>query len=180
MQVQLYWYNRAVQQYQTQKYVECQESCQSLRKTFGNKRKGLTSPGDWWWQSRVDVILSYVQKDQAKTDASITRLEERLQELQKQESCNVLDHATAFVQLHLHALRSPNAKPEEKMALLKSLPSSFQSKPAVVATLEALERVIASKGKVSASSPTDAANVLFDHGQCGEAAKLYKENLPAP
>ena len=128
----------------------------------------------------MDVILSYVQKDQAKTDASITRLEERLQELQKQESCNVLDHATAFAQLHSHDLRSPNAKPEEKMALLKSLPSSIQPKPAVVATLEALERVIASKGKVSASSPTDAANVLFDHGQCGEAAKLYKENLPAP
>ena len=180
LQVQLYWYNRAVQQYQTQKYVECQESCQSLRKTFGNKRKGLTSPADWWWQSRVDVILSYVQKDQSKADASIARLEERLQELQKQESCSVIDHATAFVQLHLHALRSPNAKHEEKKALLKSLPASMQSKPAVVATLEALDRVIASKGKVAASNPTDAANVLFDQGQYVEAAKLYEENLPTP
>jgi hypothetical protein len=180
LQVQLYWYNRAVQQYQTQKYVECQESCQSLRKTFGNKRKGLTSPADWWWQSRVDVLLAHVQKEQAKVDAGITRLEERWQELQKQESCNVIDHATAYIQLHLHALQHPKPSNEDKKALLKSLPASIQLKPAVVATLETLERAIGSKGKVSTSSPTDEANVMFNQAQYAEAAKLYEANLPSP
>lgn len=179
LQVKMYWYNRSVQQYRSQKYVECQESCQSLRKTFGNKRKGLSSPSDWWWQCRVDVILSYLQKEQSKVDAGITRLQERLDGLVKQESCDVIDHATAYVQLHLHALKDPNPSKEERKALLKSLPASIQLKPAVLATLEGLEKAIGSQEKESTASPTDAANAAFEQGQYSEAASLFEESLPS-
>jgi hypothetical protein len=34
LQRQIYWYNRAILQLQAQQYVECRESCQSLRKTI--------------------------------------------------------------------------------------------------------------------------------------------------
>jgi len=193
IQIQLYWYNRAVQQYQSQQYVQCTESCQSLRKTFvgnHNKRnsKGLTSSNDWWWQCRLDVLLAYVQKDQGKVDAGITRLEERLREIQKQECNNIIDHATAYIQLHLQALQSPNLSYEGKKTLLKSLPSSIQSKPAVILTLEALDKAIQTSAVTASSSgtsstkrsPIDEANVLFDQGQYMEAIKLYEEYLPSP
>jgi hypothetical protein len=192
LQVRMYWYNRAVQQYQSQQFVECQESCQSLKKTLGKKKKKdaqPSTPAEWWWQARIDVILAHnaqQQQSSSKADAgaAIGRLEERLQGLTSLTASPTTDHAMAYVQLHLHSLQHPNATKEHKCALLKSLPESIQSQPAVVATLEALEEATSSssssnkKGKTG--SPTDRADLLLEQGQYAEAAKLYEESLPAP
>ena len=185
LQNRLYWYNRAVQQYQKQQLVECQESCQSLKKILlggGKKKKGdskPSSPAEWWWQSRIDVLLAYVKADAA----GIAKLEERLAGLQGQPSSPTMDHATAYAQLHLHSLQYPNATNEQKCALLKSLPSSIQSHPAVQATLEVFEQATGSsnnKGSKKERSPTDQADSLFEQGQYEQAAKLYDDHLPAP
>ncbi|KAL3916009.1 MAG: hypothetical protein SGILL_005371, partial [Bacillariaceae sp.] len=46
LQIRLYWYNRAILQLRSKKYVECQESCQSLRKTLlFSGSSGSTSHG---------------------------------------------------------------------------------------------------------------------------------------
>ncbi len=181
LQVKMYWYNRAVQQYQSQQYVECQESCQSLKKTLGKKKK-TESPAEWWWQSRVDVILAHVQQEHSKTDATaITKLQERLEGLQSQPTCDTIDHAMAFVQLHLHQLQYPSATKEQKSALLRSLPASIQSQPAVVATLDVLEQAQASGAKSKKdASPMDQAETLFHQGQYTQAAEIYETHLPAP
>lgn len=188
LQVRMYWYNRAVQQYHLQQFVECQESCQSLKKmTLGNKKKKKdappSSPAEWWWQARIDVILAYVQQSskQADANAAMGKLEERLEGLKSQQpTCETIDHAIAYVQLHLHALQHPNSTKEQKCALLKSLPKSIQSQPAVVATLEALETGSSKSTKVGGSSPTDRADLLLQQGHYAEAAKVYEECLPAP
>jgi signal recognition particle subunit SRP72 len=96
----------------------------------------------------------------------------------------------AHVQLHLHSLQHPSSSPsnEQLKALLKSLPASMQSRPAVVATLEVLgEADDDSKGVSSSSktatttrgSPAEKADKLFRQGQYKEAADLYKEDRPS-
>lgn len=189
LQVGMYWYNRAVQQYQKQQFVECLESCQSLKKTVSGgakKKKGgdskPSSPAEWWWQSRIDVLFAHVQQQQSKVEVGTAKLEERLEGLRGQPTCDIMDHAIAYVQLHLQAIQHPNATKEEKLALLKRLPSSIQSMPAVQATLEVLGAAAStgSSKNTKKGSPLDQADALFEQGRYAEAAKLYQENLPAP
>jgi hypothetical protein len=205
LQVRMYWYNRAVQQFRSGKLIECQESCQSLKKTTsssssantnkGSKKKNVdsSSPAEWWWNSRVDVVLAHVQQEQGKTQQAITKLEQRLEGLKHQQpSSPTIDHATAYVQLHLHSLQHSSSSPtkDQTQALLKSLPASIQSRPAVVATLEVLGAAGVggsnnnnknnNKSKTKGTSPTDEADALLAQGQYEQAATLYEQHLPAP
>lgn len=103
LQVRMYWYNRAILQLRAGKYVECHDSCQSLKKTlasssgiggknrkkdnkFGSindnsnnsKNNYPTSSTKLWWESRADVILAHAQQAQSKYKEASSRLKETL------------------------------------------------------------------------------------------------------
>ena len=177
LQLKLYWYNRAVTQYKAG--VDCQESCQSLRKLLsaaGKKKKNKQTPTDLWWDSRVEVLLARRANDP-------TKLEQVLGKLQQQPEDAAIDHAIAHVQLHLYALTassssSTNGDKEKLQSLLKSLPKSMQSRPAVVATLESMDGN--QKKAATSSSKKVTADIFFGQGKYQEATDLYLEQLPEP
>jgi hypothetical protein len=218
LQLRMYWYNRAVAQYKEGKMVECQESCQSLKKTLGggndvssssnkkNSKKQLAST-TLWWEARAEVLVAHAQDKQSKTSSSsssssspaVTKLEQKLEFLKGQSSSPIIDHAVAHVQLHLYLLKNANNannnntnKKQQLASLLKSLPESIQSRPAVQATLSAVgggEQASSSssssnkqknkKNNKKSSSPEDQAVALFGQGKYKEAAELYEQTLPA-
>lgn len=128
LQVRMYWYDRAVLQLKAGKHVECQDSCQSLKKTLsgassgGKKKKKKTdaassnaeatqavsrSPAAAWWEARADVVLACAQQAQSKHKDARARLAERLVVLRaaagsssSSSSSLALDHAIAHVRLH--------------------------------------------------------------------------------
>ncbi|MGK3748834.1 MAG: hypothetical protein ACI8RD_001126 [Bacillariaceae sp.] len=132
LQVRMYWYDRAILQLRAEKYVECHDSCQSLKKTLsssasgGKKKKknnnnkgsgssnnnndtsSSSSPTMLWWESRADVILAYAQQAQSKYKDASARLNESLDSIKAASSSSspsvVIDHATAHVQLHRFVL----------------------------------------------------------------------------
>lgn len=185
LQLCMYWYNRAVTQYKSSKWVECQESCQSLRKTLagGGKQKKQNvkqTPAELWWECRVDVVLARVMMQQSKTTSAIAKLEQRLEYLQNnnEQSSAIMDHAIAYVQLHLHSLKHPSPSSQKKEELLKSLPASIRSRPAAVATRKVLEEN-APKHQQQAAT-TSSPDALFAQGKYEQAADLYQQQLPDP
>eukprot|EP00536_Pseudo-nitzschia_multiseries_P009011 jgi/Psemu1/297116/fgenesh1_pm.244_\ len=211
MQVRMYWYDRAILQLKAGKYVECYESCQSLKKTLSNTISGsqdkkkknkdnaattntgsgkLASPGTLWWEARADVVLAYAQQAQSKhKDASI-RLNERLESLRASPACAVVDHAVAHVRLHQFVMEQKGNKKDrtkqkrELLALLKALPESIQSCPAVQLTIDDLVTAVSndttsssSKANSTPKSPLEEADLLFGQGQYEEACKLYEGAL---
>lgn len=193
LQLRMYWYNRAFLQYKADKLVECQESCQSLKRVVGGiesssssgkKKKKANdtkkSPADLWWGAKVDILLAHVQAKQSKATQAIEKLEQSVEFLKQQPSCYTIDHAIADILLHLTVLKYPSRKPtsEEAIDVLKSLPASIQLQPAVKATLAELgENQVSNKGK---KSPTEQADIYFSQGNFTQAARLYDENLPNP
>eukprot|EP00934_Nitzschia_sp_Nitz4_P002759 Nitzschia sp. Nitz4//scaffold172_size47551//22667//24685//NITZ4_007144-RA/size47551-processed-gene-0.17-mRNA-1//1//CDS//3329538759//2749//frame0 len=195
LQVTLYWYNRAVQQYYANQLKECQESCQSLKKSIGGKKakKGdstATTPAtssapSWsqeaesWWLSRMDVLLAYVLHQQSKSSNAITKLDQRLEELQSQPVSTVRDSALAYVQLHRFSLENPQPTPQQQLKIVQSLPESLRSQPAVIATTEVLQQQVAtSHASKKEKSPEERARECFEQAKYQEAADLYKELLP--
>jgi len=132
LQVRMYWYDRAILQLRAEKYVECHDSCQSLKKTLasssgsGGKKKKKnkaddrntnnlnkdlsSSPMRLWWESRADVILAYVQQAQSKYKEASARLNESLDNIKEASNSSssspsvVSDHAFAHVLLHRFVL----------------------------------------------------------------------------
>jgi hypothetical protein len=158
-----------------------------LGSTNKKKKSKQTTPVELWWESRVDVILAHVMQQQSKTTSSsqpTSKLEQRLENLQKEHSSPTIDHAMAHVQLHLHSLKhhhNPSSKEETTKALLKSLPVSIQSRPAVVATLEALEQDTASTLKnQKKTTTTTTPDALFAQGKYQQAAELYQQQQQLP
>jgi len=133
LQVRMYWYDRAILQLRAEKYVECHDSCQSLKKTLvsssgsgGKKKKNnkadnrnnnnldkysSSSPTRLWWESRADVILAYVQQAQSKYKDASARLNESLDSIKEASNSSsssspsvIIDHAFAHVLLHRFVL----------------------------------------------------------------------------
>lgn len=187
LQTRMYWYSRAITQYKANELVEAQESCQSLKKTListggtsdSKKKKGTAtkqSAGDMWWEARVDVVMAYAQDAQSKKAAAFERLESRLQFLKQQTPQSyTIDHAIAYVSLHLFSLQNATRRPSaaEIVAVLKALPESMQSHQAVIATIDALDD---SSTKVQ-KTPLEQADMFFSQGKNEEAARLYEANL---
>jgi hypothetical protein len=209
LQLRMYWYNRAVAQYKEGKMVECQESCQSLKKTLDyskqqqqqhnnkNKKKQSTAESaSLWWDARAEVLVAHAQDKQSKTSQAISKLEQKLEFLRGQPSSPIMDHAVAHVQLHLYLLQNPstsssgsnNSNKKQIKTLLTSLPESIRSSEAVQATLNAIggsndyssQQQQQSKSSSSKKSPEEQALTLFGQGQYKEAAALYQQTLPAP
>ena len=194
LQVRMYWYNRAVTQYKAGKMVECQETCQFLKKSLNGgggsnektkKQSASSNVQHLWWESRADVLIAHASasKDSKK---AISKLEQRLEFLKSsQQSSAILDHAIAHVQLNLYILQNPtnNTSSKQIRKVLTSLPTSIQSSPAVEATLNAIggkeEESASSKDKAS-KSPEEEALTLFRKGQFKKSADLYRETLPSP
>ena len=218
LQVRMYWYDRAILQLRAEEYVECHDSCQSLKKTLSssaasggkkkknnNNNKGAgssnnnndasssSSPTMLWWQSRADVILAYAQQAQSKYKDASARLDESLDSIKAASSSSpslVIDHATAHVQLHRFVLEQQQNKKgqqrqqREMLKVLKSLPESIQSRPAVQLTMDDLESTVVdssdevgNKTKNTPKSPFEEADILFGQGQYDDACKLYEGTL---
>ncbi|MGB0781389.1 MAG: hypothetical protein ACPGQN_06360, partial [Candidatus Poseidoniaceae archaeon] len=171
LQVRMYWYDRAILQLKAGKYVECHDSCQSLKKTLSNsapaqggsknkkKNKDATatgsktsqSPKTLWWEARADVILAYAQQAQSKYKDASARLNDRLNVLRNAPSSLAVDHAMTHVLLHQFVMEQQQQKGSKKdrqrqqrelLALLKSLPESIQSRPAAQLTLDDLQDAV--------------------------------------
>ena len=203
LQVRMYWYDRSILQLKAGKYVECQDSCQSLKKTLskansGGKKKNKEttsnlslSPRALWWESRSDVVLAYAQQAQSKYADASARLSERLNTLKAAPSSVVVEHAMTHVLLHQFVMEQQqkgNKKDQQKqqrelLTLLKSLPESIQSRPAAQLTMddlqEALNNAASSNNKTQSDpkSPLEEADMLFGEGRYEEACKLYESAL---
>lgn len=185
LQIRMYWYNRAITQYKTNKLAESQESSQALKKTLGSgestnakKKRGATtkvSIDDMWWEARADVVLAYAQDSQSKKTPATERLESRLQFLKQQQQSYTIDHAIAYVSLHLFSIQNATRRPAaaEVVTVLQSLPESIQSHQAVRATINALDDSLSKTKK----SPLEQADMFFGQGKYEDAANLYAANL---
>lgn len=185
LQTRMYWYNRAITQYKANMLAECQESCQTLKKTLGSgestnakKKKGTTtkvSIGDMWWEARADVVLAYAQDAQSKKVPATERLESRLQFLKQQPQSYTIDHAIAYVSLHLFSIQNATRRPAaaEVVTVLQSLPDSIQSQRAVRATMHSLD----DSSSRTKKSPLEQADMFFGQGKYEEAANMYAANL---
>lgn len=171
LQVRMYWYDRAILQLKAGKHVECQDSCQSLKKTLnaattqgGNKKKkknkDATEPGSntsqspttLWWEARADVILAYAQQAQSKFADASARLSQCLDVLKAASPSIAVDHAVTHVLLHQFVMEQQkqqkgNKKDRERqqrelLMLLKSLPESIQSRPAAQLTMDELQDAV--------------------------------------
>ena len=171
LQVRMYWYNRAILQFRAKKYVECHDSCQSLKKalsslvsaqTGGKKKKKIadaTAPGSniskspttLWWEARADVILAYTQQAQSKYKEASARLSERVNMLKTATPSFEVDHAITHVLLHQFVLEQQQQKGNNKdrqrqqkelFTLLKSLPESIKSRPATHLTIDELQDAV--------------------------------------
>ncbi|VEU38283.1 unnamed protein product [Pseudo-nitzschia multistriata] len=216
LQVRMYWYDRAILQLKAGKYVECHDSCQSLKKTLSNKgasdkkkknktgsggaeatggAQNASSPAALWWETRADVVLAYAQQNQSKRKDASVRLSNCIHNLQAAASSSssssmVLDHAMAHALLHQFVMEQKGNKKDrqrqkrELLSLLKSLPDSIQSRPAVQLTMDDLETVVNNdsesnnnKANSTPKSPLEEADILFGQGQYEEACKLYEGAL---
>ena len=172
LQIKLYWYNRAILQFKAKQLVECQESCQSLRKlTIGGgatggggkkkKKKGDSNnnnadskqstsndPADLWWEARVDVLLAHVLTAQSKQKDALEKLAARLESLDKFPSSSfTIDHAIAHVSLHRYMMeKGRNTKKADYqkglLQVLKDLPQSIRALPGAYYTLGDLEVMV--------------------------------------
>jgi hypothetical protein len=172
LQVRMYWYNRAILQLKAGKYVECHDSCQSLKKTVSNvasaqgaskkkkKNKDGTaavsntsqqSPTTSWWEARADVILAYAQQGQSKSKDASSRLSERVSVLKAASPSIEADHAMTHVLLHQFVMEQQQQKGKKKdqqrqqrelLTVLKSLPESIQSRPAAQLTIDDLQDAV--------------------------------------
>jgi tetratricopeptide (TPR) repeat protein len=171
LQIKMYWYNRAILQLKAKQLVECQESCQSLRKTLGSrggavggigkkqKKKGennngteakqsttSNNPADLWWESRVDVLMAHALSAQSKQIDAISMLTERLESLENCTSSFAIDHAITHVALHRYMIEKGTAKKADYqkglLKVLKDLPKSIRALPGAYYTLGDLEAMV--------------------------------------
>eukprot|EP00535_Pseudo-nitzschia_heimii_P008921 CAMPEP_0197188736 /NCGR_PEP_ID=MMETSP1423-20130617/18379_1 /TAXON_ID=476441 /ORGANISM="Pseudo-nitzschia heimii, Strain UNC1101" /LENGTH=739 /DNA_ID=CAMNT_0042640659 /DNA_START=235 /DNA_END=2454 /DNA_ORIENTATION=+ len=171
LQVRMYWYDRAILQLKAGQYVECHDSCQSLKKTLSstvasqtiNKKKkkskdetsaGSSPPGNptaLWWEARADVILAHAQRAQSKYKEAVERLDRRLDALKTSPLSSVIDHAVTHVSLHRFVIEKQQEKGVKKdrqrqqrelLTLLSSLPESIQSRPATQLTMDDLNDAV--------------------------------------
>ncbi len=204
LQLRMYWYDRSILQLKAGKYVECQDSCQSLKKTLsssvsvskgGGKKKNKEttqgsnsqSPQTMWWEARADVVLAYAQQGLSKHKDAFARLSDRLDALKAAPSSVVVDHAMTHVLLHQFVMEQQQQKGTKKdrqklLALLNSLPESIQSRPATQLTIDDLQEAVNNsssnnKTKSAPKSPLEEADMLFGEGRYEEACKLYESAL---
>ena len=204
LQIRMYWYDRSILQLKAGKYVECQDSCQSLKKTLsssvsaskgGGKKKNKEttqgtnssqSPQAMWWEARADVVLAYAQQGLSKHNDASARLNDSLDALKAAPSSVVVDHAMTHVLLHQFVMEQRQQKGTKKdrqklLALLKSLPESIQSRPAAQLTIDDLQEAVNNssnnKTKSAPKSPLEEADMLFGEGRYEEACKLYESAL---
>uniref|UniRef100_A0A7S0UGC6 Signal recognition particle subunit SRP72 n=1 Tax=Pseudo-nitzschia delicatissima TaxID=44447 RepID=A0A7S0UGC6_9STRA len=204
LQIRMYWYDRSILQLKAGKYVECQDSCQSLKKTLsssvsaskgGDKKKNKEttqgtnssqSPQAMWWEARADVVLAYAQQGLSKHNDASARLNDGLDALKAAPSSVVVDHAMTHVLLHQFVMEQQQQKGTKKdrqklLALLKSLPESIQSRPAAQLTIDDLQEAVNNssnnKTKSAPKSPLEEADMLFGEGRYEEACKLYESAL---
>lgn len=171
LQVRMYWYDRAILQLKAGKYVECHDSCRSLKKTLSNttsvqggskkkkKKSGdamvpdsnmSQSPISLWWEARADVILAYVEQAQSKYKDASAGLSERLNILKTSSPSLVVDHAMTHVLLHQFVMeqqqkgakKDRQCQQRELLNILKSLPESIQSRPAAHLTMDDLQEAV--------------------------------------
>jgi tetratricopeptide (TPR) repeat protein len=149
-----------------------------------------------WWESRIDVVLAHVQHGQSKAKEALTRLDDRLGQLRSASSGSsgnhILDYSTAYVQLHrfiiehdLFSNHKTSKKTQQLLEVLKALPSSIRSRPAVKLTLNDLETFLAtrassagSSGSAKEATPLEQADIAFSQGKYQIACDLYEQNLP--
>ncbi len=206
LQVRMYWYDRSILQLKAGKFVECQDSCQSLKKTLssasaskgrGKKKNNDTaapttlSPQAMWWEARADVVLAYAQQGLSKYKDAAARLSDRFNVLKVADASVAVDHALAHVQLHQFVLEQQQQKGKKDrqkqqrdlLSLLKSLPESIQSRPATQLTMDDLQEAVNSgssssnKTQSAPKSPLEEADMLFGDGRYEEACKLYETAL---
>ena len=206
LQVRMYWYDRSILQLKAGKFVECQDSCQSLKKTLSNasaskgsgKKKNketaaptTLSPQAMWWEARADVVSAYAQQGLSKHKYAAARLSDRLNSLKAAASSVAVDHALAHVLLHQFVMEQQQQKGKKDrqkqqrdlLALLKSLPESIQSRPATQLTIDDLQEAANSgssssnKTQSAPKSPLEEADMLFGDGRYEEACKLYETAL---
>ncbi len=204
LQLRMYWYDRSILQLKAGKFVECQDSCQSLKKlsssataSKGGKKKkettaqGPQSPQALWWEARADVVLAYAHQGQSKHKDASARLSDRLDALKAAPSSVTVDHATTHVLLHQFVMEQQQQKGNKKdrqkqqrdlLALLKSLPESIQSRPAAQLTVDDLQEAVnnssaSNKTKSAPKSPLEEADMLFAEGRYEEACTLYESAL---
>jgi len=204
LQLRMYWYDRSILQLKAGKFVECQDSCQSLKKlsnststSKGGKKKkettaqGPQSPQAMWWEARADVVLAYAQQGQSKHKDASARLADCLDALKAAPSSITVDHAMTYVLLHQFVMEQQQQKGNKKdrqkqqrdlLALLKSLPESIQSHPAAQLTVEDLQEAVnnsssSNKTNSAPKSPLEEADMLFAEGRYEEACKLYESAL---
>lgn len=193
LQGRLSMYNRAILQYKAQQYEECMETCRlvqsSLHRSGDGKgnNKAMSAPNSkleaQWWESRVTVLLVRAQLAKGgnkynKTSAEQT-LQSLLQALQKQPESALRDHAVAYVMCHLPSILQTDQSVTARVALLKSLPKSWQTKRAVVATLAALYQQQGQSDEamklVQETGHEDAlADLLLSQGHYQQAVTLYE------
>ena len=188
-QLRLYWYNRAVLQFRSQDFDACRQSVQSLQATVAapsksQKKKAsnnyipLSDDAAAWWMSRVDVLLALISNGLNKTDIdkSIERLEQRLTLLkEKKNPSAIIEHAVAYVLLHLHQLRTPNPTRSQQVEILNALPESIRSTSAVQATLKDISS--SKSAPKNGASSLATADALFQNGEFAKAAKMYQDHL---
>lgn len=188
LQQRLYYYKRAILQLQESLYTDCHDTCQLLLhslSTSSNKKKASLLPpvptraDEAWWKARVYVLEAHCLYRQSKTEEAIALLQERLDILKNtSESSKIINHAMAYVQLHLAHFKEENPRPEQVIELLQELPESIRSRKAVTATLVSLYQEL---------GQTDQANVLLEQsegladfymsqGKYREAAELYESS----
>lgn len=186
LQQRLYYYKRAILQLNAGQLKESRETCQLLEKSLSGKKKTAAPPvcsekEQAWWKTRIRVLEAHVLKLQSKTDQAIALLETQLESLRMmEESCSMMDHATAHAQLHLAHVKGEDSTPQQMVQVLKALPESLQQKMAVTATLIALYQqlgqTLESSSLLEQSEVSEMADFLLSQGKFEEAAELYESS----
>jgi signal recognition particle subunit SRP72 len=191
LQARLLSYNRAVLQYRASQFDECIETARHLQTSLSKDRKagenGTTThcaPDSkseaLWWEARATILqILALQQKGGKSGKSTPSLDTLLQTLQIQPVSAVRDHAIAYVQCH-QAVEEGGLTAEKRLQLMLSLPESWQSKSAVVATLAALYQSQGHSDKAvqlcqSTGHEDVMADLMLSQGQYQQAVELYEQ-----
>ena len=179
LQQRLYYYKRAILQFQAQQYKECKETCQLLQKSLATSKHNAPPPAcspqeEAWWRARITVLEAHVLNQQNKS--AVKLLEDTMETLQSMESSSVLDHAVAYLQLHLFQIQHEEPSPQDTIDMLQSLPESIQRSKAVTATLVSLYQQLGDTEKATQllSQGGDMADYYMSIGEYEQAVELLE------
>lgn len=188
LQRRLLVYNRALLQLRADEIDGCRQTCQTLLSSLrlGKKQTSLPPVDDashrLWWESRVAVVEAYCDAHKKPKTKKEDPLSTVLAKLDAMESSPVADHALAYVKLHQAELHHEQG-PTSRLALLQSLPTSIQKRPAVIATLASLHEQVGDRAAAAAllqsasdENPLLLADFSMSQGNYQVAADLYAKH----